>query len=374
MNFLNGRHILIAPNAFKGSINAFDFCKVVAAKFEECGLSTVSLPLGDGGDGTAEIIAWYLDAIPVKTLTKDALGREHTASYFMHENTAIIELAAACGLKYLKREEYDILNATTTGFGILINHAIAHGAKELILCVGGSASVDGGTGALLEMGLTIVNEESKNNNHITDIKDIDIEYLQQKFKDIRITILCDVDNPLCGPEGAASVFGPQKGASPEQVIMLDKQLRYFADLLHAKTGKEVCNLKHGGAAGGITAAMYALLNARLVSGSSYCLSLARFREHLSGAAVVITGEGKIDLQSLYGKIPGTVASLCRERNIPVYAIVGLAEKQAIPYFDKVFTLVTYARSVHDSITNASHYLKLAAQAMIDTLYLSAYSD
>ena len=374
MNFLHGRHVLLAPNAFKGSLSAFDFCKIVAAEFEKCGLSSLSLPLGDGGDGTAEIIAWYMKAIPVEATTKDALGRERTAFYYKHENTAIIELAAACGLKHLKREEYDILNTNTAGFGVLINHAITHGAKELILCVGGSASVDGGTGALREMGLTIVNGDSLNNNYITDIKDINIDLLQDKFKDIHITILCDVDNPLCGTEGAAAVFGPQKGASPGQVAMLDKQLHYFADLLFAKTGKEVLHLKHGGAAGGITAAMYALLDADLVSGSSYCLSLARFHEHLAGAAVVITGEGKIDLQSLYGKIPGTVASLCKQQGVPVYAITGLSDKQVIPYFEQIFTLIHYARSVNDSITNASHYLKIATQALIDTLYTSAYSD
>lgn len=374
MNFLHGRHILLAPNAFKGSLNAFDFCKIAASGFEECGLSTVSLPLGDGGDGTAEIIAWYIGATPVETMTKDALGRERKASYYVRENTAIIELAAACGLKHLKREEYDILNANTAGFGILINHAIAHGAKELILCVGGSASVDGGIGALREMGLPIVNESNTYKNYITDIKDFTIDNLQQKFKDIHITILCDVDNPLYGPEGAAAVFGPQKGASPEQVILLDKQLLRFADLLYAKTGKEVHHLKHGGAAGGITASMYALLNARLVSGSAYCLSLSRFQEHLSQAAIVITGEGKIDVQSLYGKIPGTVASLCKEQGIPVYAIAGLADKQAISSFDKVFTLIQFARSVHDSITNAPHYLKIATQAVIEAIYLTAYSD
>ena len=374
MNFLHGRHVLLAPNAFKGSLDAFDFCKIVASEFEKCGLSTLSLPLGDGGDGTAEIIAWYTKATPVETITKDALGRERPAAYYRYGNTAIIELAAACGLKHLKREEYDILNANTAGFGILINHAIACGAKELILCVGGSASVDGGTGALREMGLTIVNEDGIYRNYITGIKDINIRILQEKFKDIHITILCDVDNPLCGTEGAAAVFGPQKGASPEQVIMLDKQLYYFADLLLAKTGKEILHLKHGGAAGGITAAMYALLDADLVSGSSYCLSLARFLEHLSGAALVITGEGKIDLQSLYGKIPGTVASLCKQQKVPVYAITGLSDKQAIPYFEHIFTLIQYARSMNDSIMNASHYLKIATQALIDTLYTSAYSD
>ena len=371
---LHDRDIILAPNAFKGSLNAFEFCKILSAELEECGLHTVSLPMGDGGDGTAEIIAYYLEATPVTTPTRDALGREHLASYYLKGDTAIIELAEACGLKHLKREEYDILNTNTSGFGILINHAISRGAKELILCVGGSASVDGGTGALREMGLTIVKEQEIYRNDIVDIKEINTDVLQQRFKDICITILCDVDNPLCGPEGAAAVFAPQKGASQEQVVMLEQQLHEWANLLKVHTGQEVLQLKHGGAAGGITAAMYTLLGANLVSGSEFCLSLSHFHDLLPHAGVVITGEGKIDVQSLYGKIPGTIASLCREQKIPVYAVVGLAEKQVIPFFDKVFTMTQYARSVHDSIVNAPNYLKIIAQAIIDSLYSSAYSD
>ena len=168
MNLINNCNILLAPNSFKGSLDAFEFCRILASELEECGFHTISLPLGDGGDGTARIVAHYLHASPIKTKTVDALGREHFASYYLKDHTAIIELAEACGLKHLKREEYDILNTNTAGFGVLINHAISQGANNLILCVGGSASVDGGIGALREMGLTIVNN-SPNRNYITDI-------------------------------------------------------------------------------------------------------------------------------------------------------------------------------------------------------------
>ena len=373
MNLINNRNIILAPNSFKGSLDAFEFCRILASELEECGFHTISLPLGDGGDGTARIVAHYLHAHPIKTKTVDALGREHFASYYLKDNTAIIELAEACGLKHLKREEYDILNTNTAGFGVLINHALSQGANNLILCVGGSASVDGGTGALREMGLTIVNN-SLNRNYITGIKDINIELLQQRFKGIHITILCDVDNSICGPEGAAAVFAPQKGASPEQVVMLDNQLCLWSALLKQHTGKDVTRLKHGGAAGGITAAMHALLNAQLISGSEYCLTLSHFHDNLLQAGIVITGEGKIDIQSFYGKIPGTVATLCLQQNVPVYAVVGLAEKQVLTRFDKVFTMSQYARSIQDSIKNAPYYLKIIAQAIVDTLYSSAYSD
>lgn len=372
MNSTNNR-ILLAPNAFKGSLSAFDFCKILTSELEACGFQTTSLPLGDGGDGTAEIIAHYLYASPIRTQTEDALGRVRLATYYLKGNTAIIELAEACGLKHLKRNEYDILNTNTAGFGILINHAIQQGANKLILCIGGSASVDGGTGALEKMGLTIISDNIYRNK-VIDIKQFDIDHLQQKFKDIDITILCDVDNFICGPKGAAKVFAPQKGASSEQVVLLEKQLHHWADLLKLNTGKDVINLKHGGAAGGIAAAMYALLNAKLISGSEYCLSISHFCEHLSQAHIVITGEGKIDKQSLYGKIPGTIAMLCRKQGVPVYAVAGLVEKQVFTYFDKVFTMSQYAHSIHDSIKNAPSYLRIIAQNIVDSLCLSAYSD
>ena len=345
MNLINNRNILLAPNSFKGSLDAFEFCRILATELEECGFHTISLPLGDGGDGTARIVAHYLHALPIMTKTVDALGREHFASYYLKDNTAIIELAEACGLKHLKREEYDILNTNTAGFGVLINHALSQGATHLILCVGGSASVDGGTGALQEMGLTIVNNSS-NRNYITDIKEINTKLLQQRFNGIHITILCDLDNQLC----------------------------LWSALLKQHTGKDVTRLKHGGAAGGITAAMHALLNAQLVSGSEYCLTLSHFHDNLLQAGIVITGEGKIDIQSFYGKIPGTVATLCLQQNVPVYAVVGLAEKQVLTRFDKVFTMSQYARSIQDSIKNAPYYLKIIAQAIVDALYSSAYSD
>ena len=157
--------------------------------------------------------------------------------------------------------------------------------------------------------MTIVNN-SLNRIYITGIKDINIVLLQQRFKGIHFTILCDVDNSICGPEGAAAVFAPQKGASPEQVVMLDNQLCLRSALLKQHTGIDVTRLKHGGAAGGITPAMHALLNAQLISGSEYCLTLSHFHDNLLQAGIVITGEGKIDIQSFYGKIRGTVATLC----------------------------------------------------------------
>ncbi len=176
------------------------------------------------------------------------------------------------------------------------------------------------------------------------------ELLQQKFKEIHITILCDVDNPICGPEGAAAVFAPQKGASPEQIIMLDNQLCLWSDLLKQHTGKDVTRLKHGGAAGGITAAMHALLNAQLISGFRILPDLSPISTTIFlQAGIVITGEGKLISSPFMAKFREQLQPYVLQQNVPVYAVVGLAEKQVLARFDKVFTMSQYARSIQDSI-------------------------
>ncbi len=362
------RCFLLAPNAFKGSISAFDFCSVLSRELEERGFRAVSLPLGDGGDGTAEVVAHYLGAGKVETVVPDALGRPHTARYYRQGNTAVLELAEACGLKWLKKQEYDVTRASTRGFGSLINHALGEGARELVLCVGGSASVDGGIGALREMGL-LTEGWNGDGNGLTTAGGLDPILLQRKFEGIRTRVLCDVENPLLGPTGAAAVFAPQKGASPEQVAWLEELLTRYADELCRVTGKDVRTLPRGGAAGGIAASFHALLGTELVSGSEYCLEISRFRERLQEADAVVTGEGRLDRQSLDGKIPGTVARVCRREKVPVYAVAGMADREVIGCFDRVFTLSAMASSVTDSIKNAPYYLKLTADALVDACYM-----
>ena len=359
--------ILLAPNAFKGCMSAFSFCSVLSSALEERGFHAVSLPLGDGGDGTAEIVARYMGAEATQTETPDALGRLHKATYYMRGQTAIIELAEACGIKLLRRKEYDVLNTNTRGVGTLVNDALRRGAKEFVLCVGGSASVDGGLGALMEMGLD-AEIEGNAGNGLLGLKHIEARRLWKNFQGTRFTILCDVDNPLVGPTGAAAVFGPQKGASPEQIFMLERQLNHYADLLQGATGSDFRHIPMGGAAGGITASFQALLGADLVAGADYCLSLSRFEERMTEAQAVVTGEGHLDRQSLRGKIPGTVARACRAHGMPVYAVAGMAEPEMAAYFDGVFTLSAIASSAADSIQNAPYYLKLIAEPLIDAFY------
>lgn len=352
--------ILLTPNAFKGCMDAPLICKILQEELNGENRRIISMPLGDGGDGTAAILASYLKAQPLITQAKDALGRKHEVVYYTTEDTAIIELAAICGLKFLQPNEYDILNANTTGVGEVICKAVKQGYKKIILCIGGSASIDGGTGALMEMGLKIVNTTKKYHNHIIDIESIKADKLKERFNDISFTILCDVNNPLAGRLGAARIFGKQKGADDLQVSLLDSQLSVFAQILKATTRKNMTTVKHGGAAGGIAAAFAALLNARLVSGSEYCIELSGFKNEVDKSNLVITGEGKIDRQSLSGKIPGAIATICNEHQTDIIAIAGIIEDN-IRIFKQTFILSQYAGSVEASLLHPEQYLRMAAQ-------------
>lgn len=219
------KKVILAPNAFKGSLTATDFCRIVAEELQSAGYCPVCLPMCDGGDGTAGILACYRHALPQTCLTVDALGREHRATFYTDGNTALVDLAACCGLKHLKPAEYDVMNANTAGLGKVLLEIVHQGITKIILGVGGSASIDGGTGALEEMGMNIRKAPTPYRNHLIEIKEIDTTNLKKNFKDTEILLLCDVTNPLCGKNGAAAVFGPQKGAIPSQTGLLENHLR-----------------------------------------------------------------------------------------------------------------------------------------------------
>lgn len=362
------RQILIAPNAFKSSLSAPAICRILQEELSGSGYPVLSYPLGDGGDGTAEILASYFNAQKIGTPTLDALGRPHTATYYRYSDTAIIELAEICGLKHLKPSEYDVENANTAGLGRVICEAVKQNAGKIILCIGGSASIDGGTGALVEMGLKIVKRANVYRNHIIEIESIDISQLKKNFTNISFTILCDVENPLTGQQGAATIFGPQKGASVLQVSLLDRQLVKYAGILQNSTGTDMTNVKHGGAAGGVAAAFSSLLKADLLSGAEYCINLSGFTKRLDKDSLVITGEGKIDGQSLYGKIPGVIAALCWQQQAEVIAIAGIAEDNT-HIFRQIFVLSEYAGGIKASLLQPERFLRMAARD-IKKMYLT----
>lgn len=337
-------HILLSPNAFKNSLPADE-----AAEAVKCGLALseqaftiVSCPVGDGGDGTGKLLIQHLNADKIVAETVDPLFRKIIANFgFMREEkTAIIELADASGIRLLQPSEYNPLLANTYGTGLLIKKALDIEAKKIILCIGGSATVDGGTGMLQALGIRFLDNEK---NEIKDLPkglerlaDMDITGLDERIAQTEIIILCDVKNKLLGKEGAAAVFGPQKGATDSDIVFLEKGLSVFNKLTAAKTGINMSNLAHSGAAGGAAAALCAFCNAKAVDGITTFLDLIEYDKYLEKADAVITGEGSLDRQTLQGKAPFGVAAAAKKLNKKVIGIAGQIPEKDKPLLSSVF--------------------------------------
>ena len=304
--------ILIAPNAFKNSLPADAAATAILEGLSQSPLSFTGecFPVGDGGDGTGDLLIKRLGATLIETPARDPLGRPRQASFGLAGETAIIEMANASGIRLLDRGELDPLQALSTGTGDLILGALDHKARHIILGMGGSATVDGGIGILTALGVRFSDT------------DIDTSGLDPRLAATRLTVLCDVNNPLLGPLGAAPVFGPQKGATPQAVQQLETRLGTLAGLIQKTTGKEIANLPSGGTAGGAAAGLYGLLDAELVNGIDYFLQLTGFDKALEDTDLVITGEGSIDEQTLQGKAPFGVALRAKEKGIPVIGLAG----------------------------------------------------
>jgi len=323
-------HILIAPNAFKNSLSAQAAAEALQRGLLESSLdcTTECFPIADGGDGTGELILKKCNGTLVNATVNDPLGRPITASFGLIDNgsTAVIEMANSSGLRLLKVEELNPLQTTSFGTGELIKTALDKGVDKIILAMGGSATVDGGCGILSALGVQFLDVDGNalqpNPASLTLLATIDTSKLDVRVLNTEIVVICDVDNRLLGDKGAAAVFGPQKGASPADVVTLNATLARFNEITLEQFGKNMGELKYGGAAGGATAGIHAFLNAQLVNGIDYFLKLTGFEASLQKSNVVITGEGSIDEQTLQGKGPFGVASLAKSNNIPVIGIAG----------------------------------------------------
>ena len=343
-------HILVAPNAFKNSLSAGD-----AALAIRCGLLESSLPctvecfpVGDGGDGTGDLIIQKCHGDIVEVEVQDPLGRKIESSFGLIDNfqTAVIEMANASGLRLLNANELDPLRASTYGTGELIKRALDCGVAKIVICMGGSATVDGGCGILQALGARFLGETGEELQqlplNLIDLHDIDVSGLDQRVFACDLFILCDVDNQLLGSAGAANVFGPQKGASVNDVKKLEMGLERFNKVSSDKFGKNMAEIKSGGTAGGAAAGLCAFLNAQLVNGIDHYLELTGFETSLERSDIVITGEGSIDEQTLQGKGPFGVAHKAKLQNKPVIGIAGkipLEANSALhPFFDVLLAM------------------------------------
>ena len=362
--------ILIAPNAFKHSLDATEAAHAIAEGFQKSNLACVCncFPVGDGGDGTGALLIDRRNGSLVYADVTDPFGQSIRASFGLVNGgkTAIIELAKASGLHLVEPASLDPLRATSFGTGELLKKALDTGAKKIVLAIGGSATVDGGTGILRALGIRFLDAAGQAltaPETLTDLRIIDASGLDQRIADCTITILCDVDNTLLGEQGAAAVFGPQKGATPDGVRTLDAGLKTLADVVRKQTGIDIAMVKHGGAAGGVAAGLHAFLNADLVNGIEFFLDFTDFDAAVSAADVVITGEGSIDEQTLHGKGPYGVARRAKSRKLPV---IGLAGKIPLEYNSTLSHYFDTLLAIGNGPTDMSTALETTRQNLVRT--------
>lgn len=326
------KKIVIASDSFKGSLTSIDVAiaaeKGIKSVFPDC--KVVAVNVADGGEGTAEAIADALGGQMVEAQVTDPLGRLITASYGIAGSTAIIEMAAASGLPLLKAEERNPWLTSTYGTGEMIMDAISRGCRQLLVGIGGSATNDAGTGMLQAMGFRFYDKndmliENACGGRMADIARIDDSMVPEQVRASIFTVACDVDTPFCGPEGAAPIFAPQKGADPEMVKRLDAGMVSLAQVILTKYGINVVPVAGAGAAGGMGGAFYAFLHATLKKGIDMVLDAIDFDATIHGADLVITGEGKVDYQTAKGKTAAGVLSRAKKQHIPVIAIGGCVE-------------------------------------------------
>lgn len=323
-------NILIAPDSFKETLEAEEVASAIELGFKKVfpNANIQKVPLADGGEGTVKTLVKSNNGELISKKAEDPLGRIISSYYGIINNgkTAIIEMATASGLELLKEEEKNPLETSTYGFGQLINHALQKGVKEFILGLGGSATNDAGVGMLQALGVKFYNKKnqeiSKGAKEIDQIITIDISNLEKKFKGITINVACDVTNPLCGKNGASFVFGKQKGADKKMIEQLDRNLSHFAKFCEKKFNKSTQYIEGAGAAGGLGFALVTFLNANLQSGIKLIMKSVNLEEKIKEADLVITGEGKMDKQSIQGKTPIGVAKLAKKYDKKVIAIVG----------------------------------------------------
>jgi glycerate kinase len=287
--------------------------------------------------------------------------------------TAIVEMAGASGIGLLEDAHRDVYTANTYGTGELIKDAALHGAKKIVLGLGGSATIDAGLGILQALGMQLLDahgrEIAHDSNALLQVERIAATYLNESVRKLEFVLLCDVDNPLLGKNGAARTFGPQKGASAEQVEKLESLLAKYNQLLTSMTGQNFAGMPGGGAAGGVALSLKAFFNTRLVSGVDYVLERLEVEQHMKEAQLAITAEGKLDRQTLSGKAPMGVARMCKKHGVPLIALCGMAEDvEALnDTFDAVFPISGGPATLAEALANTGEDL-IRISTQIGRLY------
>jgi len=364
--------ILIAPNAYKECLSAPDAARAMAEGIKKVlpDAELVLCPVADGGDGTLEAILDATGGQKAQTKVTDPLGRPIRAPFGIlgKGNGAVIEMAAASGLHLLQPSERNPLVTSTRGTGELMAAAILRGVRYIVLGIGGSATVDGGTGMGRALGVRFLDEAGEEipegGGSLVHLAHIDDSKKNSGLRTCRIKIASDVTNPLLGPDGAARVYGPQKGATPEMVEQLEAGLARLSEVIKKDLGIDIANAPGAGAAGGLGAGLLAFTHARMHPGVELVLEEVGFHEKLEGADLVLTGEGRVDSQTSFGKAPAGVARAAKEKNIPVWCLAGIVEDGAPEALEKIGIEKTVSINPPDSSSEES--IRQAAQRLRET--------
>ncbi len=365
--------IVIAPDSYKESLSALDVATAIESGFREIFPTAeyVKLPVADGGEGTVEAMVAATRGRIVSVTVKGPLGEQVDGFYGLSgdEKSAFIEMAAVSGLELVPPAQRDPLVTTSWGTGELIRHALDAGVKHIIIGIGGSATNDGGAGMVQALGAKLLDNEDQQigpgGAALETLIKIDIRELDKRLAECRIEVACDVTNPLTGKEGASAIFGPQKGATPKMIARLDQALGHYAKLIARDLDQDVLNLAGGGAAGGMGAALYAFCGAELRQGIEIVTDALSLDTHVADADLVITGEGRIDSQTVHGKVPVGVARVAKRYNVPVIGIAGsLTADVGVVHdhgIDAVFSVLYKICTLEDALANAGENVRMTAR-------------
>ncbi|NBC56897.1 MAG: glycerate kinase [Bacteroidetes bacterium] len=372
-------NILIAPDAFKDSLSAKAVASHIAKGIKKVlpDAELTQIPLSDGGEGLLEALVTPLKGKLITVKVNDPLMRPIEASYGIlgDGQTAVIELAAASGLERLHPNERNPLVTSTYGTGQLVQHALDRGCKKLIIGLGGSATNDAGMGLVKALGGQFLNSQGKpigqGGGALADLDCIDLSQLDNRLADCKVIAACDVTNPLTGPKGASHVFGRQKGGRPQDLEQLDSNLSHLATIIQTQLGKSVQTIKGTGAAGGTAMGLLTFTNAELKPGIELIMDELQMENHIKKTDLIITGEGRIDQQTLYGKTLIGIAKRAKHHRIPVIAIAGQVETDLKALYESgltaAFAIVNQPMHLEEAIENTGILIESTVENIFRTL-------
>ena len=372
-------NIVIAPDSFKECLSAKEVATAIAMGIFEAisDVEVFKIPISDGGEGLLETLMQGAGGKFVEVVVKDPLMRSITASYGILEDkkTAVIEMALASGLELLKENEKNPMLTSTYGTGQLIKDALDNGCTKIIIGIGGSATNDGGAGMARALGAKFLNKKGEELNEgggsLNELNNIDLSNFDDRLSRCEVVVACDVSNPLTGPNGASMVYGGQKGGSHEDLLKLDKNLAHLAAIIRSELQIDIAETPGAGAAGGIGAALMAFMKGRLLNGIELVLETLKMEEYIKSADLVITGEGKIDGQTLHGKTIAGIAKMAKKYRVPVVVITGKIGEDIEPIYDMgvcgVYSIVNEPMDLHQAITEAPKLIQNSVKNIMGTI-------